>query len=260
MHVAFVGAGKMATALAAGLGDSTTIAACDIVPEAREAFAAATGGEVFADLDDAVPGADVIVIAVKPAVVPTTLPQIKLAPDEAAVVSIAAGVSLATLEAGLPGRRVLRVMPNTPSLVGQGAAAFARGSRATDDDAAMCRELLAAVGTVDEVPESLLDAVTGLSGSGPAYGFVIIEALADAGVRAGLPRPLVQKLAAQTLAGAAAMVLQTGEHPAALKDAVASPAGTTIAGLAALEAGGLRAALQSAVAAATDRSRQLGQD
>jgi pyrroline-5-carboxylate reductase len=175
------------------------------------------------------------------------------------VISIAAGWTVESLAAGSPhGTRIVRVMPNTPCLVGASAAAFSAGPSATAEDKATIQCLMQAVGTAVELPEHLLDAVTGLSGSGPAYVFVLIEALADGGVKAGLPRNVAQSLAAQTVFGAAKMVLETGQHPAALKDAVASPAGTTIAGLAALERGGFRAAAMEAVVSAADRAKELG--
>ena len=148
-------------------------------------------------------------------------------------------------------------MPNTPALVGSSASAFAVGGTATREDAALVQSLLSAVGIAMEVKEKLLDAVTGLSGSGPAYGFMMIEALADGGVAAGLPRDVAQRLAAQTLLGAARMVLETGQHPGALKDAVCSPGGTTIEAVHELEKSGLRAALIGAVRAASDKARRL---
>jgi pyrroline-5-carboxylate reductase len=174
-------------------------------------------------------------------------------------VSILAGTPLKTLSAGLGTLRVARVMPNTPCLVGSGAAGFACGTGCSADDEALVGKLLAAVGIAFPLAEPLLDAVTGLSGSGPAYAYVMIEALSDGGVRMGLPRNVATALAAQTLLGAAQMVLQTEEHPGVLKDRVASPGGTTIAGLAALEKHGLRAALMSAVEMATRRSQELWQ-
>ena len=153
------------------------------------------------------------------------------------VISIAAGVTLKTLETALPGQRIVRVMPNTPCLVGEAACGFSLGSLATDADRTLVKTLLDAVGLSMEVPENLLDAVTGLSGSGPAYVFQFIEALSDGGVRAGLPRNVSTLLAAQTVKGAAEMVLRTGKHPGELKDGVTSPGGTTIAGVEALEKG-----------------------
>jgi pyrroline-5-carboxylate reductase len=152
---------------------------------------------------------------------------------------------------------VIRVMPNTPCLIGRGASGFSLGLHATKADAAVVEQLLSTVGIAMEVPEKLLDAVTGLSGSGPAYVYLMIEALSDGGVRAGLPRDLATKLAAQTVLGSAEMVLSTGQHPGALKDAVTSPGGTTIAGLHALEQNGVRGALMDAVLAATERAREL---
>jgi pyrroline-5-carboxylate reductase len=174
------------------------------------------------------------------------------------VISIAAGVTLSRLESCVPaGIRVIRVMPNTPALVGESASAFAHGTHATPHDSEIARKLLGSVGLVLEVKEKLLDAVTGVSGSGPAYAFLMIEALADGGVAAGLPRDIAQKLAAQTLLGAARMVLETGQHPGVLKDAVCSPGGTTIEAMHELEKGGVRAALMTAVRAAADKARKL---
>lgn len=265
MKIGFLGAGRMATALVKGLLDSGVVSvddvsASDVFEPARDAFLAATGVEAAPDNREATWTRDVVVVAVKPQMLADVLADIRDQIDKKTlVVSIAAGVPLKSLEQALPdGQRVIRVMPNTPSLVRCGASCFARGEHANDDDAATVRQLLTPVGTFDEVSEHLLDAVTGLSGSGPAYAYQMIEALSDGGVRVGLPRPLATKLAAQTLLGAATMVLETGEHPGALKDAVTSPGGTTIAGLHALEVGGLRAALMDAVAAATERSKELG--
>jgi pyrroline-5-carboxylate reductase len=202
---------------------------------------------------------DILFIAVKPQYVETVLAEVR--PYLAAstvIVSIAAGVPLSTLaRAAGAGARLVRVMPNTPCLVGETAAAMCLGGSADEGDADAVRSLFAAVGVVHRVEERLLSAVTGLSGSGPAYGFLAIEALADGGVRAGLPRDIATQLAAQTLLGAARMVLETGKHPGALKDMVTSPAGTTIAGVAALERAGLRSAFIEAVAAASARAEEL---
>ena len=212
----------------------------------------------------AIAGATVVILAVKPQVMDDAVKSLAEAFKSSGetrpiVVSIAAGVPIERLEKGLPQKtRVIRVMPNTPCLIGRGASGLATGSAATSDDAAMICELLATVGVVETVAESLLDAVTGLSGSGPAYVFQMIEALSDGGVKMGLPRAIATRLAAQTLAGAAEMLLSTGQHPGALKDAVTSPGGTTIAGLHAMEQGGVRAALIDAVEASTLRSRELG--
>jgi pyrroline-5-carboxylate reductase len=179
--------------------------------------------------------------------------------DGKLLISIVAGLSIASLEKAAGEKlRIIRVMPNTPALVLAGASGYATGTQATDEDAETAQKIFGGVGLAVRVKESLLDAVTGLSGSGPAYVYTIIEALADGGVLMGLPRDLALQLAAKTVAGAAEMVLQTGLHPAVLRDQVASPGGTTIAGIEALEAGGLRAALITAVRAATERSAALG--
>jgi len=176
------------------------------------------------------------------------------------LISIAAGVPLAKLEDALPGgARLVRVMPNTPALVGASASAFALGKSALPEDGALAQRLFSSVGVAYQVKESLLDAVTGLSGSGPAYVFLMIEALSDGGVAAGLPRDIATTLAAQTVFGSAKMVLETGLHPGALKDMVTSPGGTTIEGLHELESGNVRGALISAVRAASEKSKRLGQ-
>jgi pyrroline-5-carboxylate reductase len=189
-------------------------------------------------------------------VLPTLVPDLR---QETLLVSIASGVTLSRLQELLgTGRRIVRVMPNTPCLVHACAAGITAGEHATESDTIMVKALFDAVGLAVVVPEKLIDAVTGLSGSGPAYGYVLIEALADGGVKMGLPRALAQALAAQTLLGAAKMVLETGLHPGALKDAVASPAGTTIAGLHELEKAGVRAALMNAVEAAARRAQEMG--
>jgi len=201
---------------------------------------------------------DVIIIAVKPNVVEAACSCISAVESDAVVISILAGVTLETLEALLPGRRVVRVMPNTPCLVGEAASGFALGKLASPSDKKVVEKIFGSVGVAVEVTESNLDAVTGLSGSGPAYVFQFIEALSDGGVRCGLPRAVATQLAAQMVKGAAEMVLQTGKHPGQLKDGVTSPGGTTIAGVEALENGGFRSATISAVTAATKRSMQLG--
>jgi pyrroline-5-carboxylate reductase len=180
-------------------------------------------------------------------------------PEAAPVLSIAAGVTLRTLEEALPaGAPVVRAMPNTPALIGAGAAAIAAGSSAGEDDLAWAERVLGSVGTVARVPESLLDAVTGLSGSGPAYVFLVAEALIEGGVLAGLPRPVSSSLAVQTLLGAARLLAESGDGPEALRAAVTSPGGTTAAGLRALERAGVRSAFLDAVMDATERSRELG--
>lgn len=206
--------------------------------------------------------AELLVLATKPQVFDRVLGEIApgTGPDTL-VVSIAAGIPIDAIERQLaPGTRVVRTMPNTPALVGAGATAIAPGEHVTEEDLATVEALFASVGITEVLEESLLDAVTGLSGSGPAFIFVIIDALADAGVKVGLHRATAQRLAAQTVLGAAKMLIETGEHPGRLKDMVASPGGTTIAGLHTLEAGGLRKTLMDAVENATLRSKQLGEE
>jgi pyrroline-5-carboxylate reductase len=265
MQVGFLGAGRMATALArswvqAGLVHSARCRASDPVPEARNAFTAATGCAAGADNRGVAAACDLLVLAVKPQVLPALLAEVRGELRSPLVVSIAAGITLRQLAEGLsPGCRVVRVMPNTPCLVGASASGYSPGAAATEEDVAVVDRLLGAVGRAFRLPEHLLDAVTGLSGSGPAFVYLVIEALADGGVRVGLPREVATVLAAQTVLGAARMVLETKEHPGALKDMVASPGGTTIAGLHALERGGVRGALMDAVEAATRRATELGQ-
>ncbi|HXG10056.1 MAG TPA: pyrroline-5-carboxylate reductase [Gemmataceae bacterium] len=266
LRVGFLGAGKMATALAqgwirAGLASRDRTLAGDPLPQAREAFAAAIGARTTADNNEVVAGSDVLVLAVKPQTMPALLDEIRPAvTGRHLVISVAASITLRQLAEGLgPHRRLVRVMPNTPCLVGASASGYAPGEFATAEDVALVDRLLNAVGRAFRLPEDLLDAVTGLSGSGPAFVYVIIEALSDGGVRVGLPRDVATALAAQTVYGAAKMVLESGTHPAVLKDMVASPGGTTIAGLHALERGSLRAALIDAVEAATRRAIELGQ-
>ncbi|MCA8997716.1 MAG: pyrroline-5-carboxylate reductase [Planctomycetaceae bacterium] len=262
--VGFIGAGKMATALASGLIQSgftvgDAVWATDVSESALENFTQQTGACSASSAKDLLAKSSVVVLAVKPQVMAAVLDQIasEVTADHL-VVSIAAGIPLSTFEAKLQDRRVVRVMPNTPALVRAGAAGYSRGSHATANDAKLVESMLSTVGIACEVPESLLDAVTGLSGSGPAYVFEIIEALSDGGVLAGLPRDISTRLAAQTLLGAAKMVLETDQHPGFLKDQVTSPGGTTIAGLHQLEQRGVRGALMTAVQSATERSRELG--
>ncbi len=263
VRVGFIGAGKMATALAkglvtAGFCKSEQIVASDVYAEARKSFADATGAGTAESNAKVLQDSQVIFLAVKPQSLPAVLKE--MAPvltKDHLLVSIAAGITLATIESAVPGHRVIRVMPNTPCLVSAGASGFSRGKETSAEDAALVQKMLNTVGIALEVPESQLDAVTGLSGSGPAYVFEIIEALSDGGVLSGLPRTTATRLAAQTLLGAAKMVLETGEHPGQLKDAVTSPAGTTIAGLLQLEQAGVRGSLMNAVRAATERAREL---
>jgi pyrroline-5-carboxylate reductase len=266
-RLGFLGAGRMATALArawtaAGRFSGHNTLASDPLPAARDAFAGETGCATSADNRAVAEHADLLVLAVKPQTMTAVLAEVRdvVARRRPLVVSIAAGFPLGRLHEALGATtRLIRVMPNTPCLVGESASGFSPGEHATAADVALVQDLLDTVGRAFRVPESLLDAVTGLSGSGPAFVYVIIEALSDGGVRVGLPRDVATTLATQTVLGAARLVLQTGQHPAALKDMVASPGGTTIAGLHELERGGVRAAFMNAVEAATKRATELGQ-
>jgi pyrroline-5-carboxylate reductase len=251
-----VGGGRMGEALLGGLvaagWSPADLAVVEPVAARREELAKRFDG-VRVSGEPVV--ADGAVIAVKPPDVPAAI----AAAGAGRILSIAAGVTIAALEAAAgDGVPVVRAMPNTPALVGAGAAAIAGGSAATEDDLAWAESILGAVGTVVRVPEHLLDAVTGLSGSGPAYVFLVVEALVEAGVLAGLPRPTAAALAAQTVLGAARLLVESGDSPEALRAMVTSPGGTTAAGLRELERHGVRAAFLDAVAAATARSKELG--
>ncbi|MCE5200045.1 MAG: pyrroline-5-carboxylate reductase [Armatimonadota bacterium] len=264
-RLAVIGAGAMGSAFAKGVtagglfapGEVTMV---DVDVSRLECIAHELGVNTSSDSANAIKDADVILLAVKPGIVRDALGDIEAAvkPSQL-IVSIAAGVKLEVLESSLPkGSAVVRAMPNTPCQISAGAVGFSRGRSVTDDQAAVAKRLFDAVGLSYEVPEKLLDAVTGLSGSGPAYVYVMIEALSDAGVRVGLPRDISTALSAQTVMGAARMVIEEGEHPAKLKDRVTSPGGTTIAGIDALERNGFRSSLIEAVKAATRRSEELG--
>lgn len=264
--VGLIGTGRMATALAKGWVQSNWIApqniiGTDVLPVARDQFHEVTLCRTVNSVAELLQHATVLVLAVKPQHVPEVLDELKDGfEDRHLLVSIAAGIPLSKISDVLGNeRRLVRVMPNTPALIGSGASAFSLGGTATPDDGKLVKQMLSTVGIAVQVPESQLDAVTGLSGSGPAYIYQIIEALSDGGVRVGLPRTTATQLAAQTVLGAARMVLETGEHPGVLKDAVTSPGGTTITGLQSLENGGVRGHLINAVVAATQRSRELGQ-
>jgi len=257
----------MAAALARGFVDSGLVApenliASDPVPAGRKAFGQAVGCETTDSNADVLAKAKVIFLAFKPHQLDEATETVRDQFDGSyLVISILAGVRLAKLDEACGGlARVVRVMPNTPALVGEGACGYALGQAATSDDGELVKRLLCAVGVAYEVKESLIDAVTGLSGSGPAYGYTIIEALSDGGVAAGLSRDIATRLAAQTMLGAAKMVLETGKHPGELKDMVCSPGGTTIEGVHELEEGGVRNALINAVRSATERAVELGQE
>jgi len=260
--IGFLGAGNMAAALVrgtvrAGL-PAAQVAIMDVLGERSQTLALEVGAKSCASASDLVAQSSVVVVAVKPGQVQSLLGGLVAHAAGRLWLSVAAGVTTSSLEAALGGNaRVVRAMPNTPALVGAGATALAAGRFAEPADVDRARRLLSAVGIVEVLPEAMLDAVTGLSGSGPAFLLLAIEALADAGVHAGLPREVALRLAAQTVRGTGQLVLETGTHPAKLKDAVTSPGGTTIAGLRALEQRGFRAALIEAVVAAAARSKEL---
>jgi pyrroline-5-carboxylate reductase len=263
--IGFIGAGNMAEAMIRGLLRGGDFAIAQIAAsgpreermrELRDAFG------IYATVDNRVPAAsEIVVLSVKPQILSRVLDEVgnTISPD-ALVISIAAGVPVAAISAKLAaGTRVVRAMPNTPALVDAAATAIARGEYARESDIEDAKRIFDAIGTTVVLDESLMDAVTGLSGSGPAYVFLILEALSDAGVKVGLSRRTSQLLAAQTVLGSAKLLLETNEHPGRLKDMVTSPGGTAITGLHTLEHGGLRTTLMNAVEAATRRSRELGE-
>ncbi|MCW2496116.1 pyrroline-5-carboxylate reductase [Jatrophihabitans sp.] len=263
--LALLGCGKIGEALLAGLlrGDyrPADIVVCERYPE-RAAYLTETYGVRVVDLDEAASGAQTLILAVKPQDIDTLLAELKpvVTPDQL-VVSVAAGITTAQLSRGLgDGVPVVRCMPNTPALVDEAMTAVAAGPNADDSHVGIAEALLSAVGKVVRVPESQLDAVTALSGSGPAYFFFLVEAMIDAGILLGLPRTLAADLIVQTAIGAAKMLRDSGEHPVQLREAVTSPGGTTIAAIRELEVHGVRAALLAAIEAAALRSAELGRD
>lgn len=263
--IGFIGAGNMAEALIRGLVqgghvEGTALWASAPRAERRAQLETTYGIRASADNREVASAAQVLVMAVKPQILPRVLREISASVrEDALVISIAAGIDTEAIEVALPaGARVVRAMPNTPALVAAGATAISSGARATERDLATAKAIFDAVGLTVTLEESHLDAVTGLSGSGPAYIFLILEALADAGVKVGLSRRNAQRLAAQTVMGSAKLLLETDEHPGKLKDMVTSPGGTAIAGLHTLEQGGLRTTLINAVETATKRARELG--
>lgn len=262
-RIGFMGAGQMAEALARGLIDKGVVHAsqvcCSDPAAARKELFRSLGATPYDTNLEVAQHSDVLFVSVKPQYVQQVLTDARSGmKDDTLIISIAAGITVSQLlEAAGANARVCRVMPNTPCLVGETAAAMCLGGKATTDDAEVVVALFSAVGKIYQLEEKLLSAVTGLSGSGPAYVYLMIEALADGGVRAGLPRDVAMGLAAQTVLGSAKMVIETGRHPGALKDMVTSPGGTTIAGVHELEKGGLRAACMNAVVAATQRANEL---
>jgi pyrroline-5-carboxylate reductase len=262
--LAVLGTGMMGSALARGLTQAGamlpgSLVLYDLHAIKAQQLAQEIGAKAAASAGDAAEGADLVLVAVKPSIVASVLQSIadRLTTSHL-VISIAAGVRIDTMESFVPvGVPVIRCMPNTPCLVGAGATALCRGTHATHDHLQLAQSLFSAVGESVEVEERLMDAVTGLSGSGPAYVYMMIEAMADGGVMAGLTRDTARMLAAQTVYGAAKMVLSSDDHPAQLRDNVTTPGGTTIAALAVLERAGLRTALMDAIEAATKRSKEL---
>lgn len=263
--IGFLGGGNMGEALIRGLLKTglippEVIFVSDVRLPRLEQLGALYGIHTLSDNALLVKRADVVILAVKPQIMAEVLREITPAlPQGRLVISIAAGVSTAVLRAHLPaGIRLIRVMPNTPALVLEGATAIARADGLEPGDLEVAQEIFSAVGKVVVLEEELMDAVTGLSGSGPAYVALVIEALADGGVKMGLDRATAMTLAAQTVLGAARLLIETGTHPGQLKDMVTSPGGTAIAGIHTLEVGGLRRTLMNAVERATLRSRELG--
>ncbi len=265
LKLGFVGTGQMARALAVGfvgkgLLSGQQLYIYDPVEKSREQFSELVPGcnSVASNLE-IVGTCDLVFLAVKPHIIAGVANEIRDQVNSGTLfISIATGVSLQQLSEGLGTRRVVRVMPNTPCLVGAGACGYTLGSEVSDADGERVLQMLQTVGIAFELPERLLAAVTGLSGSGPAYLFTIIEALSDGGVKMGLPRDVSTSLAVQTVIGSAKMVQESGEHPAILRERVTSPGGTTIAALHALEEHGLRAGLMAAVEASANRSDELG--
>ena len=263
--IGFIGGGNMAEALIRGLlAGGVPVADLSVADplEMRRAFLAERYGiRVTGDNSSVAVESDVIFLSIKPQVAMTVLKDLgaALTPDKL-LISIMAGIRTDAIEGACPsGTRTVRVMPNTPALVLKGASAIAPGAAATAEDTSLARRIFELVGKAWLVEEKLLDAVTGLSGSGPAYVLTFIEALSDAGVKNGLPRDVAAGLAVQTVAGTAQLVLETGEHPALLREKVTSPGGTTITGLHILEKEGFRGTVMNAVDAATNRSREMGQ-
>ncbi|KAF3336826.1 pyrroline-5-carboxylate reductase [Carex littledalei] len=260
----FVGAGNLAESITRGVIKSAVLPATSIRTTHRRAerrsLFASFGCRILETNAQVVEDSDVVIISVKPQIVKQVLTELKpFFTKDKLIVSIAAGIKMKDIKECAGKSRIIRVMPNTPSAVGQAASVFCMGETATKKDEERVAKLFGAVGKVWTAEEKYFDAITGLSGSGPAYIYLAIEALADGGVAAGLTRDLALGLASQTVLGAAAMVNQTGKHPGQLKDAVTSPAGTTIAGIRELEKGAFRASLINAVVAATDRCRELSQ-
>lgn len=267
MKLGLIGCGKMGRALLEGALQAGIVKASDVcvssrTAETRESLAKDLGVHAVESNVELAQKSDVVYLCTKPNVLPLILLELAESPeclDSTLLISTAAGLTLPQLEQPLPdSTRVVRCMPNTPALIGKGAAAYTLGKNASTADAETTCKLLGAAGSVIEVPESLMNAVTGVSGSGPAYVYTFIEALADGGVLKGLPRAQALELATQTVLGAASMVAETGLHPAILRDMVTSPGGTTIAAVQSMEDNGFRSATIAAVESATDKAEELG--
>ena len=261
--IAFIGGGNMAEAIIQGLtrgGVAVDICVAEINPKRRdEVTSRFPNVRVVENVLDAARWGEVVILAVKPQQAAGVLEQLEPAISaDKLIISIMAGIQSTKIEEYLAsGCRVVRAMPNTPALIGAGATAVCAGRNASAADLELVRQIFAMTGTADCVEEKLMDAVTALSASGPAYVFTFIEALSDAGVKNGLPRDVAARLAVQTVLGSARMVVETGEHPALLKERVTSPGGTTIAGLHALENGSFRGVIMDAVEAACRKSKEL---
>jgi len=263
--IGFIGAGNMAEALVRGLLEAKLVSpeqliACDILEARRQQIRERYGVRTVGEGREVAANASIIILAVKPQDMEAALKGIAASINQTkTIISIAAGIPISFCAQHLPAKtRIIRVMPNAPALVLAGVAGIAKGEHATAEDLQIAEMIFSAIGTTVMVEEKHLDAVTGLSGSGPAYVFLFIGALGDGGVKMGLPQDVARLLAAQTVLGATKMLLESGRNPAELVDIIASPGGTTIAGLHALESGGFRGTLMNAVEAATIRSRELG--
>ncbi len=261
-NITFIGAGKMATAIVLGLlrngCESKWIKAYDVSPQAAESFYQTTGIRPEKTMLQALDSAEIVLLAVKPQYAAAALDEAKSSLNGKLLISIAAGLPISFLQEKTGIQRIVRVMPNTPALVGQGVSCYAPGEGVEKSDTDVVNQIFSAVGKAFQVGENQLDAVTGLSGSGPAFVLEFIMALADGGVYEGLPRAAALEMAAQTVLGTAELMLQEKQHPAELRDAVISPGGTTARGVMALEQGGFRGVTASAVLAAAERSRELG--
>ncbi|MHB9028817.1 MAG: pyrroline-5-carboxylate reductase [Candidatus Latescibacterota bacterium] len=260
--IGLIGAGNMGSAIVRGLVTAGICQAHDIfvydVDSRRTEELQKEGMRPIGSIREIGDQADTVLIAVKPSTVEDVLHELRSAPLSTLIISVAAGITTKAIEQVMPKYPVIRVMPNTPCMIGAGASAVTRGSAASEEHSRRAMEIMGALGYVTEVPEALMDAVTGLSGSGPAYVALLIDALASGGLRMGLPRQTALRLAAHTVLGAARMVLENEMEPTALRDMVASPGGTTIEGIMALERGAFRATVMDAVEAATKKSKELG--